>query len=432
MKLNSLLFTLIASCFYLYSCAQSSTPIRPDVLNYQVHLAPNFKEQQIEGKVTIQFKLPIQTDKVVFDAGNLSLTKLEGEHIQHYEQVGKRIIISLVNNNLPIYEVQIEYKGNPKRGLIFSPNSEELYTVYFTSEWMICNASPNDKATLQLHLLIPNHLTNIASGVLMDTNPKANNKTLYTWHQNYETPAYTYGFTIGDFNQFQELHNDVLLNYYAKDYTSLQLEKIFNTTGNMISFFEEKAGIPLPQKIYSQILIGNHYQEMSGFAILKNTYGEMTLKDSMEINLMAHELAHQWWGNRVTCKDWNHFWLNEGLATFMSAAYNEHCFGHKKYQQDIDAYFKVYARIKAKGKDKALVFTNWTSPTIDDRNLVYFKGAYVLHLLREELGNELFWKGIKYFTQKHFGKSVVTKDFQAAMEFSANRDLGDFFDIWVY
>ena len=98
--------------------------------------------------------------------------------------------------------------------------------------------------------------------------------------------------------------------------------------------------------------MGNHYQEMSGFAVLKNAYGNMVLADSTETNLIAHELAHQWWGNRVTCKNWKHFWLNEGLTTFMSAAYNEHCFGWKKYQQDIDAYFKVYKKIKARGKDK--------------------------------------------------------------------------------
>lgn len=134
---------------------------------------------------------------------------------------------------------------------------------------------------------------------------------------------------IGNFNKFQEIHNGVLLNYYAADYTSPEMEKIFNPTGDMLSFFEEKAGVPFPQKIYSQILMGNHYQEMSGFAILKNAYGKMVLKDSMETNLIAHELAHQWWGNRVTCKNWNHFWLNEGFATFMSAAYNEHFFGQK-------------------------------------------------------------------------------------------------------
>jgi aminopeptidase N len=281
-------------------------------------------------------------------------------------------------------------------------------------------------------LLIPNHLIGIASGVLIDTLKRDDNMTLYSWSQDYATPAYTYGFTIGAFNKFHDNQNDILLKYYAHNHTPEEMEKIFQYTGDMMSFFEKKSGVPFPQSSYSQILIGNHYQEMSGFAILKNAYGELVLKDSTETNLISHELAHQWWGNRITCKNWNHFWLNEGFATFMSAAYNEHRFGKKKYQEDINAYFSVYHKIKSNGGDKPLVFSDWLNPTKDDRNLVYFKGAYVLHLLRQELGEELFWKGILFYTQKYYGQSVTTKDFQSALEQSSNRELQDFFNTWIY
>ncbi|MEM9679926.1 MAG: M1 family aminopeptidase [Bacteroidota bacterium] len=210
------------------------------------------------------------------------------------------------------------------------------------------------------------------------------------------------------------------------------MEQIFQYTGDMVSFFEEKTGIRLPQDSYSQILIGHHYQEMSGFAILRKSYGELVLNDSTETNLIAHELAHQWWGNSITCKNWNHFWLNEGFATFMSAAYNEHRFGKAKYQENIDAYFKVYDAIKSKGGDNPLVFERWLNPSRDDRNLVYFKGAYVLHLLRIELGEALFWKGIKEYSRAYYGKAVTTKDFQLAMEKASNQSLKDFFEEWVY
>ena len=158
----------------------------------------------------------------------------------------------------------------------------------------------------------------------------------------------------------------------------------------------------------------------------------MVLEDSTETNLISHELAHQWWGNMITCKNWNHFWLNEGFATYMSAAYNEHRFGKIKYQQDIDAYFGVYDKIRTAGEDKPLVFKSWSNPTKNDRNLVYFKGAYVLHLLRKELGDEAFWKGVMFFTQRYYGKSVTTEDFQLAMEQSSGRDLKVFFETWIY
>jgi aminopeptidase N len=125
-------------------------------------------------------------------------------------------------------------------------------------------------------------------------------------------------------------------------------------------------------------------------------------------------------------------WLNEAFATYMSAAYNEYRFGSKKYEQNIKAYYDVYEKIKAKGADKPLVFNKWTNPTADDRNLVYFKGAYVLHLLREEVGEENFWKGIHHYSRLYYGKWVLTKDFQQAMENSSSKDLSQFFDKWVY
>jgi aminopeptidase N len=116
----------------------------------------------------------------------------------------------------------------------------------------------------------------------------------------------------------------------------------------------------------------------------------------------------------------------------MSAAYNEYRFGRKMYNSDIDSYFEVYKVIKDSGKDKPLVFTNWSTATNDDRNLVYFKGAYVLHLLRVKLGEQKFWHGIKSFSQKYFGRSVNTLEFQKSMEEAAAENLSEFFDKWIY
>ncbi|MEM6378850.1 MAG: M1 family aminopeptidase [Bacteroidota bacterium] len=98
----------------------------------------------------------------------------------------------------------------------------------------------------------------------------------------------------------------------------------------------------------------------------------------------------------------------------------------------IDSYYQVYEAIKERDNDKPLVFKEWSHPSSDDRNLVCFKGAYVLHLLREKLGNEAFWSAIKFYTIKHFGESVETDDFQKTIEASSGVDLADFFNEWVY
>lgn len=433
MKLKKLLiFILLSQLFFIDIVAQSIKTSNLDVLNYHVYLEPNINEQHIKGSVLIRFKTPSKTDRVSFDSGDLTITRIDGDNVEGFEQIDDKTIVSLAKNDSLEFAIQIFYEGKPTKGMVFSASPQQLYTIYFTSSWMICNFSPDDRATIQLDLLVPNQLICIGSGILIDTLRCDNNMTLYSWNQDYETPTYTYGFTIGTFNEFHNNYKSIQLNYYADNYKPVEIEKIFRYTGDMISFFEDKSGIPLPQDSYSQILIGNHFQEMSGFAILKTNYGKQVLEDSTETNLISHELAHQWWGNMITCKNWNHFWLNEGFATYMSAAYNEHRFGKKKYHQDIDAYFGEYDRIRLDGGDKPLVFKNWSNPTKNDRNLVYFKGAYVLHLLRKELGDEAFWKGVMFFTQRYYGKSVTTEDFQLALEQSSNRDLKVFFKTWIY
>ena len=115
----------------------------------------------------------------------------------------------------------------------------------------------------------------------------------------------------------------------------------------------------------------------------------------------------------------------------MSAAYNEHRFGRKKYLENIKAYREVYEKVKAKGADKPLVFDGWSNPSQDDRNLVYFKGAYVLHLLREELGEEDFWKGIRAYSLQYYGKPVTTREFHQAMEKATGQGLKEFFAKWI-
>jgi aminopeptidase N len=201
----------------------------------------------------------------------------------------------------------------------------------------------------------------------------------------------------------------------------------------MINFYEGCAGVKYPGKTYTQVLAaGGVEQELSGFTLLKESYGREVLANERDLWLGAHELAHQWWGNMVTCRDWTHFWLNEGMATFMAAAYKEHRFGRQEYLRDIEESRADYQKVRDAGKDRSLVFPDWSHPTAEDRTLVYQKGAYVLHLLRQELGERAFWAGIRQYTRAYFGKPVTTADFQTAMEQASGKDLKDFFSRWVY
>jgi aminopeptidase N len=134
----------------------------------------------------------------------------------------------------------------------------------------------------------------------------------------------------------------------------------------------------------------------------------------------------------VTNRSWRHFWLNEGIATFMTAAYLEHRFGAEEYRDQIEAARTKYKALKEAGLDRSLVFPDWDAPTAADRSLVYDKGALVVHELRAQMGEALFWKGLRHYTRTHWGQSVETADFQHAMESSSGLDLQAFFRRWVY
>jgi aminopeptidase N len=407
----------------------SSQDIQPDVTSYHLTIEPNIDKGTIEGTVVIN--LQTNSDSVIFKPGKLEINSVEGEYVIGYKKINKDLIVYLSKRNCTTNKIVVDYKGFPKKGLIFDKENNQAYTSYFTSDWMVCNDSPEDKALFNLDIAIPIDKMCVASGELTNKKVKGN-KVLYSYQLNTASPSYTYGFAIGKFNKAEETCNNISLKYYSLNYSSEQIKDIFKETPAMLSFFEEKSGVKYFQSTYSQVLTGKFYQEMSGYSILKDKYGEMVLQDSTETNLISHEMAHQWWGNQITCKGWNHFWLNEGMATFMSAAYNEYRFGKEVYLSNIESYHKVYEEVKARGKDRSLVFENWDSPSKDDRNLVYFKGAYVIHLLKEKLGDEAFWNAIRYYSTKYIGKTVETVDFQKALEESSGVDLDDFFNEWVY
>jgi aminopeptidase N len=290
-----------------------------------------------------------------------------------------------------------------------------------------------DKATFFFNLILPAGLTAIANGELTGRHSLANDKQLTEWYQRTPIPTYIFGFAAGPFQVVKEKHKNVELQYLATNYSEAEVRRIFRDTSGMLDFFEDRAGVKYADKTYTQVLAaGGVEQEMSSFTALKEAYGKQLLDNEQDLWLAAHEFAHQWWGNMVTCKSWSHFWLNEGIATFMAAAYLEHRFGRAVYLREIETYRANYEKVRAAGKDKSLEFPDWLNPTREDRTLVYDKGAYVMHLLREEMGERAFWKGLRIFTQRHFGGSVVTNDFIAAMEEAQGKSLKSFFAKWVY
>jgi len=400
-----------------------------DVLHYAVTLEPEIAGKSVKGTVRIRFVA--DTPEVEFNCGDLAIdsVRLAGSALK-FSVMDHRLRVSIPKE---AHEIDIDFHGTPKRGIRFFPDRQQVYTIFSTSQWMVCVDDPADKATLTLKLILPANLTPIANGKLVSQSELRNNKRVSEWQQRTPIPTYVFGFAVGPFHVVKEKHGNVELQYFATNYNESEVRRIFRDTADMLDFFETHAGVKYADRTYTQVLAaGGVEQEMSSFTALRETYGKELLENEQALWLGAHEFAHQWWGNMVTCRNWNHFWLNEGIATFMAAAYIEHRFGRAAYLREIEENHANYEKVRAAGKDKSLVFPDWLHPTADDRTLVYDKGAYVLHLLRELMGERAFWNGLRLFTQRHFAKSVVTEDFVAAMEEANGKSLKDFFAKWVY
>jgi aminopeptidase N len=434
---HRLIFLLLCFPFLLTSpsLAQTGSGSKIDVLHYDITLEPNIAQKTLSGTSVIKFNSNVQgLNSVEFDCGNLIVDSVK--------QSGTPRQFAIADHHLKVSipplkkgqssELSVAYHGAPKYGIRFFPELSQVYTVFSTSQWTVCVDAPEDKATLKLTLTVPTKLTAVSNGELISTK-NVGDKHITVWEQKSAIPTYVFGFSIGPFRTIREKQRGVELQYLVTSFTDEEARRIFHDTPDMLEFFESRAGVRYADKTYSQVLAaGGVEQEMSSFTALNEAYGKGLLANERELWLGAHEFAHQWWGNMVTCRDWNHFWLNEGIATFMAAAYIEHRFGRDAYMREIETYRSNYEKVRAAGKDKSLVFPDWLHPTREDRTLVYDKGAYVMHLLRDEMGEQAFWTGLKMYTRRFFGKSVETSDFKAAMEEANGKSLDKFFDKWVY
>ncbi len=409
-----------------------------DVINYDAVIAPDLNDKSLTGKVLIRFNsLRENLNEITLNAGGLEIDsvqeKLEKLEFEKSENMLKiRFANSLKKGETR--EIEIVYHGTPKYGINFFPEQRQVYTIFSTSQWLPCVDSPDDRAKFSLSLITPKNIKTVGNGEFLGEREFANGKRLSRWQQNTEVSTYIFGFAFGEFQELNIKNGQMTFRYlFDKSFSENDVRKIFVDAKEMLAFYEKRSGVKYPYQTYTQVLTeGDAKQEVDGFTLMTNEYGRDVLKDEKDIWLGAHEFAHQWWGNMVTNRAWTHFWLNEGFANFMTAAYFEHRFGRVSYLSEIKRYRESYEKVRDAGKDKSLVFPDWNKPTRLDRRLVYDKGAYVLHLLRLELGDKLFWKGFKEYTRNYWGKSVETRNFQNVMEKSSGKDLSKFFNKWIY
>lgn len=308
----------------------------------------------------------------------------------------------------------------------FSPSKDEPdvpYQVWSQGEpidnrhWFPCIDHPNERQSTELVITVPKGYYASSNGALLSTKTKGE-KTTYHWLQKRSHVAYLVTLIVGQFEVIKETWRGKPVEYYVPIGWKKHAKNSFGNTKRMLDFFSEATGQEYPWDKYNQLVV-----EQFSFGGMENTSAttliDSTLHDDRahldfsSDGLVAHELAHQWFGDLITCKDWAHIWLNEGFATYFEALWHEHDLGRDNFEYNM---FNKSRGAIGGGRERPIIDRRYAHPINMFDGRAYPKGAWTLHQLRRLIGDEAFFRGIRTYVQRRKETTVETADLRRAFE----------------
>jgi aminopeptidase N len=421
-----------------------------EILHLALDVTPDFKRRTVEGKATLKFKpLGKPVSELKLDAVDLDVHSVTStEKILSYDLTGEKVIITFAAPIPPGKEasVTISYQAEPTQGLYFrTPEMgyKEGDTHLFSQgeqiearHWYPCFDAPNGRFTSEVTCRVPEGMTAISNGRLLseEKDPKSGLMVIH-WSQEKTHANYLVSLCAGYFKKLEDKHNNVPLAFYTPPSEFKEAGNSFRDTKDMMAFFEGEIGVPYPWAKYAQVCVNDFVaggmENTSCTTLTDSTlFTDATENLRTSEGLVAHELAHQWFGDLVTCKDWSHIWLNESFATYYETLYH----GHKNGRDAM--LYELYLRarqITGMSNDvRAIVRRTYDEPHEMFDYLTYPKGSWVLHMLRAQLGEDLFRRCIRTYLERHQYGNVVTDDLRAMVEELAGNSYDQFFDQWLY
>ena len=457
-------FTLVAIsvtafCVLAQNSSSLDRPRTYDVKNYTIRVSFDPAKKTVFGDTTVTLTpLNGPLAQVDLDADDLEFTSVtlasNGKQLPYKASEGK-VAMQLDRTYKPseIVSIRLKYKlVDPKKGIYFIPASSDPDKMVHPAQiwtqnepedgryWFPSFDFPSDKATTEEFITAPKGDVAIGNGVLLDT--KNNSDGTKTFHYKMDIPHSTYlvSFVVGDFARLTNKYRNIPLSFYAYKDRQHPAGLALAQTKDIIGAYEALTGVEFPYQKYDQIMVAG-FKEYDGMENITATtladtnilYAEFEATKALVEDLVSHELAHSWFGDMVTCRNWSELWLNEGFATYMEAASREKLYGRDSYFRKLHQDRDLFIIDDAINKKRHALQNHIAKP---DSSLfdvtTYQKGSVVLHMLRETIGTTAFWKGAKIYLDKHRFDNVVSSDLETAMEEASGQDLKWFFDQWVY
>ncbi len=441
-------FTLFLFCttsFYAQNHTDRFNKI--DVQHYVFELKLWDETDQIAGKTTVSIKFLQAIREFHLDLKSLEKGSGKGMFVKNisentrgilYTQEGNKLNF-ILDKNTKIGEVKtftIEYEGIPKDGLIISKNKFDERTFFGDNwpdrahHWLPTVDHPSDKATVEFIVTAPNHYQVIANGSQIEETNLNNNFKLTHWKENVPLPTKVMVFGAARFAvQHVGFVQQIPVTTWVYAQNRDEGFKDYSLATKILDWFYKKMGTYPYQKlanVQSKTRYGGMENASNIFYFENSVTGNQEHED-----LIAHEIAHQWFGNSASELNWHHIWLSEGFATYMTDLYIEETMGEVAFKNRLQ---EEKQKVIDYSKKNPVPIIN---TSISNYNQLlnpnsYQKGAWVLHMLRKEIGDEIFWKGIRKYYETYKYSNAVSEDFQKIMEQVSGKKLDDFFNQWLY
>ncbi|HEY6805536.1 MAG TPA: M1 family aminopeptidase [Pyrinomonadaceae bacterium] len=435
-----------------------------DTRHVALDLRFDWDKEQLLGRETLVFAPLVANLKIVkLDAANLTPTAVKfasGTALQFSTDADKqKVAITLDRAYQPTDELTltIDYHTNgaqdssqpglagnglkflkpgpddPARPKQAWTQGESEYNHY----WFLCYDHPNDFFTSEISATVEKPLQVISNGRLLDTKDNHDGTQTFHWRIDQPHASYLTSFVVGEYTAINGEYQGIPVTTYAYPKEAAEAKLTTSRLPEMVKFFSEKTGLKYPYAKYAQTMahdFGGGMENISATTQTDNMIHDARAElDQTSDSLESHELAHQWFGDYLTCRNWSDIWLNESFATYFQAMWDEYKVGSDDFlYTDIKGNQDSYYFAWRQGSRRPIVTKNYRDPDAVFDTYAYPRGGAVLHMLRKTLGEDNWWRSINHYLKKYANQPVETEQFRIAIEEATGQSMDWFFDEWLY
>lgn len=430
--------------FYFLSFFISFLPVLAqnnhfDVQEISAEVSPNLNDQSVFGNVEFSFVVKKETDSIYLDAKKMSAQLINSNTDVSIKASAEKLWFIGDFKPKESYVISLNYQAQPQQTLYFvgfddnTKANDQIFTQgqgKYTSHWLPSIDDMNDKIVFDISVIVPKYYGALANGKLIEQWDE--NDSLSRWSYDMQKPmsSYLVAMSVGNYiRDIQQSNSGIELHQYLLKKDTLFLEPTYRHTKEIFDYLESKIGVEYPWQNYKQVPVRDFLyagMENTSLTIFSDAFvvDSIGYFDRNYINVNAHELAHQWFGNLVTETNSKHHWLHEGFATYYALLVERQIFGDDYFFYKLYQYAESLKSVSDKGQGEKLLKANASSLTY------YQKGAWALFMLNQLIGEDVFDQAVENFLKNNAFQNVVTDDFMNEVKALTTVDLSNFEQQW--